>query len=349
MNKITLYYFSGTGNSRSVAKWLADEVMKNDKEVEIKNVADVKHTKIVAEDQEILGFISPTHGFNYPPIMISFLLGLPRARNNTAFVMNTRAGLKLGKVFIPGLSGIALLLAALILLLKGYKVVGMRPVDLPSNWISIHPGLNKPTVGKLFEKRKKEVIKFAQRIVSGKKDYRAFWDIIQDLLIAPISVLYYFVGRFVFAKSFYASRKCNNCKACIEQCPVGAIKMIDNRPFWKHSCESCMQCMNNCPHKAIETAHGYLIGMMYLINSVVLFYLYLLLDINLYISSLPEFLQKFSGDVLNAVIFLTLLFLSYRIFHYLLKFSFFEKIVLYTSLTKLPFWNRYRAPKKFSK
>lgn len=41
----------------------------------------------------------------------------------------------------PGLSGLALILPALMLRLKGYRIKGLRPLDLPSNWISLHPGL----------------------------------------------------------------------------------------------------------------------------------------------------------------------------------------------------------------
>jgi hypothetical protein len=49
--------------------------------------------------------------------------------------MNTRAGVKLGQLFLPGLSGIALLLAAVVLMAKGYSIAGMRPIDMPSNWL----------------------------------------------------------------------------------------------------------------------------------------------------------------------------------------------------------------------
>ncbi|MEZ4813181.1 MAG: hypothetical protein R2883_06875 [Caldisericia bacterium] len=64
---------------------------------------------------ETLGFISPTHGFNYPPVMLHFIIRFPKTKSkNKVFLMNTRAGTKLGKLFIPGLSGIALLLSSLI-------------------------------------------------------------------------------------------------------------------------------------------------------------------------------------------------------------------------------------------
>jgi hypothetical protein len=68
------------------------------------------------------------------------VFGLPRApARNRAYVYNTRAGLRLFGLCLPGASGVAQLLAALVLRMKGYRVAVIRPVNLPTNWISIHP------------------------------------------------------------------------------------------------------------------------------------------------------------------------------------------------------------------
>ena len=48
------------------------------------------------------------------------------------------------------------------------------------------------------------------------------------------------------------TKKCNGCGACVEQCPVQAIKWNKERPFWTWKCESCMRCANICPERAIE-------------------------------------------------------------------------------------------------
>ncbi len=89
----------------------------------------------------LVGFCSPTHGFNLPPIVLTFIRNFPKVKNKDAFILNTRGGMKLYKLFLPGLSGIAQLLPALMLSLKGFRIVGMQPLDLPSNWLILHPGL----------------------------------------------------------------------------------------------------------------------------------------------------------------------------------------------------------------
>ncbi|MBW1815229.1 MAG: hypothetical protein JRJ39_16720 [Deltaproteobacteria bacterium] len=53
----------------------------------------------------LLGLVFPTHGFTAPWHMIKFTCRLPRVKKTSAFCTATRAGLKIGKVFTPGISG----------------------------------------------------------------------------------------------------------------------------------------------------------------------------------------------------------------------------------------------------
>ena len=142
-----VYYFSGTGNAKKVTDWVSDAAKYRGLKTEVHNIANTPFMDISILPDTLIGIISPTHGFNFPPLVMNFIFRFPRSHSrNPVFMINTRAGMKLSKVFLPGLSGIAQLLAALILILKGYKIVGMRPIDLPSNWISLHPGI-KATIG----------------------------------------------------------------------------------------------------------------------------------------------------------------------------------------------------------
>ena len=215
----------------------------------------------------------------------------------------------------------------------------MYPVDLPSNWISLHPGLNGRTIKYLHEKNKERVAKFASSFFAGKKNYKVYFEIIQDMICAPVSIGYYFIGRFVLAKTFYASDDCNDCDICIKGCPVKAIKKIDNRPYWTFKCESCMKCMGNCPKKAIETAHG-LIAVVSVVYSLVfstLFYKYFTLFFF-------EITNGFARFIIGNLIFIGMLFLGYRFIHYCMRFRFVERMMVYTSLTKFRFWGRrYKA------
>jgi Pyruvate/2-oxoacid:ferredoxin oxidoreductase delta subunit len=341
--KAVIYYFSGTGNARQAARWIAERAVAGGLETTVVNIADIDRRHVQQPPADALvGFCSPTHGFNIPPIMLHFIFHFPRGRNNV-FLVNTRAGMKIGRHALPGLSGIAELLPALVLLLKGYAIVGMRPIDLPSNWISLHPGLTNNAIEFLFQRFRKIATAFANRLLAGKRDYRALYDLVPDLIIAPVSIGYYLVGRFAFAKSFYASRECDNCGVCIKQCPIQAISLVDGRPFWSYHCESCMHCMNNCPKRAIQTAHGYIIGILVLLSAFVQPALYRLLataGIGWFEeASISGFVCRFA---LSAVITFGVIVSTYRVMHHLLRFRIFRGVVRYTSLTPLAFWRRYK-------
>jgi ferredoxin len=342
-SKMLIYYFSGTGNARQAARWVAACATAEGVGATVVNIADIDRKHVAPPSPDALvGFCSPTHGFNLPPIMLSFVWRFPRGRNRV-FIINTRAGMKLGKVALPGLSGVAQLLPALILLLKGYRIVGMRPIDLPSNWISLHPGLKDNAIDFLFLRFKGITHRFAERIVSGKSDYRALWDLLQDCLVAPIAIGYYFVGRFAFAKSFYASQLCDNCGVCIKQCTVHAISIVDGRPFWSYRCESCMRCMNNCPKGAIDTAHGYVIGTLLILSLVIQPLIYDTLsfyNIRWFDPDIPfSAVSRFAS---SAIITFTVMVGSYWCVHYMRRWGIVRTIMKYTSLTSFRFWRRYK-------
>jgi Pyruvate/2-oxoacid:ferredoxin oxidoreductase delta subunit len=340
-SKLIIYYFSGTGNSANVARWMANAAEKKGMIATLINIAESNRLHIpVPPADTLVAFCSPVHGFNYPPVMQAFIRRFPKG-NNSVLLLNTRAGMLIGKFITPGLSGITFYLAALILWLKGYRIKAMFPVDLPSNWISVHPGLNERTVKYMHERNRERVTKFTNKTLEGGKDFRSVREIIQDVLISPISLGYYFAGRFFIAKTYYTNTACNNCNLCVKQCPVNAIKIVDNRPFWTFHCESCMHCMSYCPHKAIETAHGPIIGFAILFSLVIWSAFELRFGKTLHLDN------PILNLIIQSVLMLGLLAIWYRILHFFLRFKWFNKLITFTSLTFYKFWGRrYKALKE---
>lgn len=335
IKKIVIFYFSGTGNSGKISEWISEIAVGKNIDCKKYSIVNLDLATIEKIDSKaLLCFISPIHGFNYPKIMLDFIGRFPKGKNRVV-LMNTRAGMRVGKVLIPGLTGIAFMLSSLFLRQKGYKIAGQIPFDMPSNWISIHPALRGDSVKMLKSKSYERVKSHFEKLFSGRSDFFAYRDIVQDVLISPIALLYYFAGRFALAKSYYASNECDNCGLCVKQCPVGAIKYKNGRPYWTMKCESCMKCMNNCPKKAIETAHG-LFLVVSLLSSAATAYI-----LNKFI--VHHFDNYFLRQAISMAIFFILLWLSYKLEHLLLRFSFFAKTVAFTSLTHYKFWGRYKS------
>jgi Pyruvate/2-oxoacid:ferredoxin oxidoreductase delta subunit len=349
--KLVIFYFSGTGNARQTALWIADEAEKNGIETKVENIEKINIAALPDSRENLLiGFCSPTHGFNLPPVMLKFLWKFPKGPGADAFIINTRAGMKMGKLFLPGLGGMAQYFAAVVLRLKGYKIVGMQPMDLPSNWISIHPGLREKVVNSIFQRCDRISRSFTRKIVSGKRVYKALHSLPFDLAVFPIAILYFIIGRFAIAKTFIATSACTECGLCEKQCPVHAIKMIRNRPYWTFSCESCMRCMNNCPERAIQTSHSFTIAFWWLIFSFMLpWALSKLQYFDFFGEKTFGSVSNFIADLITWFFGLILIYIAYELTHYLLRFRIFDNLVAYTSFTKYTFWRRYRPAKKQSK
>ena len=106
-----------------------------------------------------------------------------------------------------------------------------------------------------------------------------------------------------------------------------------------------MRCMNSCPRRAIETAHGFVIGFMLALDVVMVALVYpavapyvpLLVGAGA-VAGLVRF-------VFETIVMLAALFLSYRIVHLGMRFRVVERLVILTSLTHYGFWRRYRAPR----
>jgi ferredoxin len=335
IQKIVIFYFSGTGNARQIALWLSEFAQEKGIDSRLMDIAKTDLQNMGTIDTEaLIIFISPIHGFNFPKITLTFIRNFMKG-NNRVVLMNTRGGMKIGNFVTPGLTGIAFFLSSLWLRRKGYKVDGTIPFDMPSNWISLHPALNERTVKFLHRKNYERVQLHADKIFAGKADFHSRKDIVQDIMIFPISIGYYLIGRFILAKSFYANSTCDNCGICIQGCPVKAIKSIQSKPFWTMKCESCMKCMNSCPKKSIETAHALIVTVSLIYSLIFTFLTGKVLSV--------VFQSEILLSVIEPVVFVLLTIVAYRIQHLLLRNKRIGSVISLLSVTHYKFWGRYKS------
>ena len=337
MNAIKFFYFSGTGNAKQIALWFRELAAEKNMDCQLFDIAktDVRSIDYV-NPEDLLIFISPIHGFNYPPIVLNFIRRFPKGKNRVV-LMCTAGGIRVGRMIIPGVAGGAFMFSSLILWQKGYHNTGQIIFDMPTNFISLHPAWSKKSMQFFFEKNRDAVRKHFEKIYAGKSDFSALKRIVADAIVALPSFAYLFIGRFFLSKTLYASHKCDNCNLCVKECPVRAIKIVNRRPLWTYRCESCMKCLNICPVRAIEAAHG-LVALVYCIWIMVSGLLLGLLP-NMFHHRLIEFL-------IDLLLFFVPLFLLYRFQHLLLKNQMIAKILSFASLTFYKFWGRYSIQKK---
>ncbi|HVN57292.1 MAG TPA: EFR1 family ferrodoxin [Bacteroidales bacterium] len=346
-DSLYIYYISGTGNARASSFWIKEEAEKIGISVVVQQIDRLENISFPGKSgRTIIGFAFPTHGFNAAPIMLKFISGFPRGLCRDVFLLNTRAGMKMSKLFLQGLSGLALILPAFILFLKGYRCRGLLPVDLPSNWIPLHPGIKAEVIDSIFTRCEKIVRGFAIKLFSGKRIFRGLYSLPVDLAISPIGLGYYIAGRFFLSKTFIATGRCNNCGICIKECPTNSILLVRNRPYWKLTCESCMRCLNRCPERAIEAAHGMAVGFYFIIIAVNSWLTLKVIEwagIERH-SALWVILTQASNLALTIAIPAIL----YLVFHYASSFGPLRVLLRLTSLTSFRFWRRYK-PKRTGK
>jgi Pyruvate/2-oxoacid:ferredoxin oxidoreductase delta subunit len=326
---LIIYYFSGTGNALTASRWIGEYAQKQGIETNLISIDRLKEINVPpTKGKRLIGFCYPTHGFNLPWIMLKFILKFPIMKKCDVFLLNTRAGI----------SGIAQVLPAIILLLKGFHIRGMLPLDMPSNWIAVHPGFNQTTIAAIFLRCRTMVDKFCKKILSGQLYIRRNVLIMLpiDLALAPIALGYFMYGRFYLAKIFIASTDCDTCRLCEIKCPTASIKIIDKRPFWKLTCESCMRCINICPHKAIQVSHS-----LAVIIPVVSSYISIIFSLYLFNPFIPKLSINIPNFFIQWGIWIFKCFLVSGFVFWLIRIKLLNNLFTYTSLTK--YWKRYLA------
>ena len=74
-NSLYIYYIFGTGNAKASSGWIADEAMKRGLKVVVQQIDRLENIRMPGpEENPIIGFAFPTHGFNAAPIMLRFKL-----------------------------------------------------------------------------------------------------------------------------------------------------------------------------------------------------------------------------------------------------------------------------------
>ncbi|MBI4646871.1 MAG: hypothetical protein HY738_09840 [Bacteroidia bacterium] len=321
-----IYYFSGTGNAYSAAKWIKENGEKEGLNVYIQTIEKLENFKLKPpEGKTLFAFTYPTHGFAAPWLMLKFLWNFPRISNSDVLFVNTQAGSKIWKFYIPGMSGLAQWISIFIFWFKGYSVKGSLPLDMPHSWISFSPPNLRLFCNQMVERCHRIVNKMCDKIFTGKRYYRyTVWTHLWfDIAVSWITPLYLFCGRFFLAKTLFPSYNCNGCKICEIHCPVGAIEIRNGMPYWKYTCESCMRCMNICPQMAIQSWVTRIMLFFYLLTVAVI--------------QLTNWNEYFIFLIVSI-----LFFPIYWIFIKILHIKIINILFTYTSFTKL--WNRYITP-----
>lgn len=229
--KSIIYWFSGTGNSLSVAMDLAKALG----DTNLVPIASIINRNIPSSEK--MGVIFPVYAFGLPIIVRRFLQRAPVASAKYIYTVAT----------MGGLAGAVHQEARELLTRQGAKLASGWSIVMPGNY----PVLAGPPPA---EKQTRIFAKAQQRIGGVAAGRTGIYEDTQLPLRWPLTLVRNFsINKFPDTDShFAAGPKCSHCALCVKVCPVENIRLADGKPVWMHHCEQCMACLQWCPTQAIE-------------------------------------------------------------------------------------------------
>jgi ferredoxin len=254
-----IYYFSGTGNSLSVAREIAARTEAN-----LIPIASLVDEVSVKPQADVVGIVFPVYYLEPPMIVVQFAKKLEVLNGKYVFVVCTYGG---------G-TGISLRMLKRLINSRGGVLSAAYGVQMPQN--AFHKlRENRQKIYLRWEKKLALIVKITE--AKGKTSPVNIW---LEWIITPLHILFfknicrkhfmklsnlpngleYDEYKHAVDRSFFTNANCSGCGICSRVCPVNNIEIRDNKPVWLNHCENCLACYNWCPNKAIEgcvTHSGY--------------------------------------------------------------------------------------------
>lgn len=235
-----IFYFSGTGNTRWVAQFLAQEL--NDTLRFIPDeIGGEMHYKL--KDGERLGFVFPCYGWGVPPFVERFIEQVKIEHVEYLYFVTT-CGDDTGmtaEIFCDDVAK------------KGWTCTLGYAVQMPESYVCL-PGFDVDPKEKEQQKLINAITRVNQ-IVDDVIDGRGGFDTIPGgFAWAKSHIIRPFFNRFlVTPKYFKTTDSCVGCGKCVQACPYQNIQLnAANHPEWGTTCVQCMRCYHQCPQRAIE-------------------------------------------------------------------------------------------------
>lgn len=234
----TLYYFTGTGNSLKVARYLKEEL----ENCELVPIAKAMHEEQLTSTTKKVGFVFPLYYYGLPKIIYDFVNRINLDSTNYIFAVVTRAG---------DVDGVPLILLEKILRNKSKTLSAGFFVMMPGNFILASSTISEDVKKDLLKRAETKSKEISEIVKDNKKNL--------EIEIIEGKKYRYERGNLKFHKvvhngdeSFFADESCNSCGICEKICPVNNIILIDGKPQWQHKCQQCLACINYCPEDSIQ-------------------------------------------------------------------------------------------------
>lgn len=229
--------FSGTGNSRYIAKRIAKDLQ--DEIIDLNEKIKANDDSPIKAGQDVI-VVTPTYAWRIPQIVSDWLcktelIGAKRIW----FVMDCGGEIGNAAKYNRRLAE-----------QKHLCYMGTAQIIMPENYIAMFNAPQEDEARKIVEKAEPNIADVITHIKSAQSFSKPRNNIYDRLMSGPINPIFY--RFFVKADAFRVKNTCIGCGKCAEKCPMNNIHIHDGNPVWGNECTHCMACICYCPTEAIE-------------------------------------------------------------------------------------------------
>jgi ferredoxin len=251
--KLLFLYFSGTGNTDYVTRYLVRKLSDTSVELEMRSIERQPADQVSDFDLLAVGF--PVYACDSPGFFQSYLGQLPPGGGRGALAYCTKGAfaggavrrnlqrlgargyvpLAGGSVTMPGTDGLALLpknsRMARMALEKDYD--HLEDADrLAGRWAEVVSDLRAGHSVEALSQR----LPSSSRVPMPDRIWAFLYEVAEN-----------------YARSrFRADEQCVGCGLCVELCPVDNVELLNGRSAFGDQCALCMRCVHACPQEAIQ-------------------------------------------------------------------------------------------------
>lgn len=225
----TIYYFSATGNTLSIARRMAQSM-----EAPLIPMAQGVKTPCASER---IGLLFPIYFWGLPRTAVHFIRGLPIVCPNPYIFAIATCG---------GFPGGALGMAENLLNQRGLRLSYGTAIPSVANFIEEYNPRSKSAAARI--QRADDMAQKAAGEILCKAENRIPRFSLKDRIFYGI----YEHFKLDQDEGFRADGRCTGCGVCARVCPSGNISLKQGKPEFHHRCEHCTACIHWCPQKALQ-------------------------------------------------------------------------------------------------